>query len=266
MLRLINDERKSGGLAPVEMDEGAAMRAGQGHADDMAAHGFLGHWGTDGSVPEQRFTRAGGTDMVMENASCFTDGLERRLDLEPKIDPALVEHVANAFFDEQPPADGHRRNILTPWHRKVGIGVAQPLAGDHEIPAPCFAQEFVDTYGSYSPLPRSARVGADLSVSGDIDPPAVFAGIGLARVETPHPLAPHELNLRRVYPVPQPYQTYWPAGFQTPIPVRVRGSHFAIDVPLSDRGKPGLYELSVWAKLPWASEFVMVSLRTIDAR
>ena len=26
-------------------------------------------------------------------------------------------------------------------------------------------------------------------------------------------------------------------------------SRFAIDVPLSERGQPGLYEVSVWAKL-----------------
>jgi hypothetical protein len=59
---------------------------------------------------------------------------------------------------------------------------------------------------------------------------------------------------------------YWPHGFETPIPVKVSGSQFAIDVPLSDAGKPGLYELSVWATMPGSPEFVMVSLRAIQVR
>ena len=48
--------------------------------------------------------------------------------------------------------------------------------------------------------------------------------------------------------------------------MRVTGAEFAIDVPLSDHGQPGLYELSVWATLPGSSDFVMVSLRTILVR
>ena len=65
MVDLINRDRASMGLPPVTFDEGAPTRAGQEHAEDMAQNGFLGHWGTDGSVPEQRFTEAGGLDMVL---------------------------------------------------------------------------------------------------------------------------------------------------------------------------------------------------------
>ena len=58
---------------------------------------------------------------------------------------------------------------------------------------------------------------------------------------------------------------YWPSGYQTPIPVKVMGNRFAIDVPVSDHGRGGMYELSIWATVPRASDFVMVSLRTIQA-
>jgi hypothetical protein len=56
---------------------------------------------------------------------------------------------------------------------------------------------------------------------------------------------------------------YWPKGFKTPIPVQVDGGRFHVDVPLSDG--PGLYEISVWAKLPGGppNGFAMVSLRTL---
>jgi uncharacterized protein YkwD len=265
MVELINRDRASAGLRPVALDDGPATRAGQAHAEDMARHGYLGHWGTDGSVPEQRFTDAGGADMVLENASCFTDEKTRTLDRSPGIDPKNIELAEDMFFHEQPPHDGHRRNILKPWHKRVGIGVAQPVATPDEIPAPCFAQEFVDVSGAYDALPHKLRVGDVLHVAGEISAPAVFAGVGLARVDGPKPLPVGELNRRRTYPVPAPYQMYWPPGYQTPIPVIVKGGRFGIDVPINDKGKAGMYEVSVWAAVPGADDLVMVSLRTLQA-
>jgi hypothetical protein len=57
---------------------------------------------------------------------------------------------------------------------------------------------------------------------------------------------------------------YFPAGYKTPKPVDVKGSHFSIEVPLSDKGKKGRYEVSVWGSYPGDSAFVMVSLRVVD--
>ena len=90
--------------------------------------------------------------------------------------------------------------------------------------------------------------------------------MGLARVDAPHPLTVADLNRRRSYPVPPPYQMYWPPGFQTPIPVRVSGGQFLVDLPINDAGRPGMYELSVWANVPGSQELVMVSLRTFQVR
>jgi hypothetical protein len=217
-------------------------------------------------VPEQRFSEAGGADMVLENSSCFTDERPRTLDRAPHIDPRNVELAEDMFFHEVPPHDGHRKNILKRWHRKVGIGVAQPAATATEIPVPCFAQEFVDPYGTYAPLPKKMRVGETLRVQGAVAEPATFAGVGLARIDAPKPIAIAELNRRRSYPVPAPYQMYWPPGYQTPIPVRVSGPRFEVEVPVSDAGKSGMYELSVWASMPGSSDLVMVSLRTLSVK
>jgi uncharacterized protein YkwD len=263
MVKLVNRDRASLGLSPVDLDEGSPTGAGQAHAEDMATHGYLGHWGTDGSIPEQRSTEAGGADAVFENASCFTDEKRRTLDPSARIDPAEVEKTEGMFFNETPPNDGHRKNILKPFHNRLGIGVAQPVATPTEIPVPCFSQEFVDAYGSYSPLPRRARVGDPLAVQGRIVSPARIAGVGLARIDAPRPIAVSELNRRRTYPVPAPYQMYWPQGFVTPIPLALRGNDFTITVPLSDKGKPGLYEVSVWAKVPGVADLVIVGLRTL---
>lgn len=263
MLALINRDRASQGLGPVELDEGAPTRAGQRHAEDMARLGFLGHWGSDGSVPEQRHTEAGGADMVLENALCFTDETKRALDAAPLIDPKEVERAESLFFDEVPPNDGHRRNILKPAHTRVGVGIAQPVATPTELAVPCFTQEFVDGYGTYAPLPKVAKVGDVVRVEGTLTNGARPTGVGVARVAAPKPLPASELNRRRSYPVPKPQTMYWGPGFVTPIVAKIAGPKIAIDVPLSDHGQPGLYEISVWAKLGTSEDQTMVSLRTI---
>jgi uncharacterized protein YkwD len=258
MLRLVNRDRDAEGLPLVTWDTEAA-RAGQMHADDMASHGYTAHYGSDGSVPEQRHTVAGGVAMAMENAGCLADGVERKLDKQPLFSAEEIEKVESAFMNETPPHDGHRRNILTPWHNRLGIGIAKPLG----LPVACIAQEFTDSYGTYAPLPKSARVGDSFEITGEIIAPAVFGGVGVARIDAPAPKAASELNGLHSYAIPETYTQYFPKGFVTPAPVQVRGSRFSIRVPLNDRGKAGLYEVSVWAHLPETPDLVMVSLRTI---
>lgn len=263
MVELVNRDRATMKLAPVALDLGPPTTAGQRHAEDMAHLGYLGHWGSDGSTPEQRLTEAGGADLDLENALCMTDMKERALDPSPKIDAKAVEDAEAMFFNEVPPHDGHRQNILKPAHNKLGIGVAQPLATATELPTACFSQEFLDAYGTYAPVPAKAKVGATLHVEATLVAPAVPGGIGLARVDAPTPLSAAVLNTRRTYQTPTTYQNYWPKGFETPIPITVEGQSLRGDVPLSDGGKPGLYEVSIWAKMPGRSDFAQVSVRTI---
>jgi hypothetical protein len=263
MVDLVNRDRGTQGLTPLELDEGAPTRAGQAHAEDMARLGYLGHWGSDGSVPEQRHSEAGGSDMVLENALCFTDEAPRKLNDKPLIDPEQIERAESLFFEEVPPNDGHRKNILRPGHTRIGIGIAQPIATPTEIPVPCISQELTDGYGIYAPVPARSHVGATVHVEATLSGGARPTGVGVARVPKPAPLRPPELNKRRSYPVPHPYQMYWGPGFKTPIPVKIEGSKMSIDVPLSDAGQAGLYEISVWAKLPGSEEQAMVGLRTI---
>jgi hypothetical protein len=227
----------------------------------MAARGFTAHLGSDGSVPEQRYTDAGGRQMVMENVGCFADGVARPLDPGARFTAEGLERIERAFMDEVPPNDGHRRNILTPWHTSLGVGLAATAGLD----VPCMAQEFVDDLGDYGELPRRAHVGSTLSVHGRVRAPATIAGVGLSRVDAPRPKTAAELNRTHAYAIPKPYTTYFPRGFKTPIPLEIRGETFTIDVPLSDGGRPGLYGVSVWAKLPGVDGLRMISLRTVLA-
>lgn len=258
MLTLINRDRKAAGLGAVELDL-VAGKGAERHARDMAAHGFTAHWGTDGSVPEQRYTEAGGRDFVQENVACLFDGVPRALDAAPRFDPALLEKLEQMFMDEVPPNDGHRRNILKPEHRRVGIGLAQPAS----VNQPCLAQEFVDDWGDYSALPETAERGVTLHVSGELEPSARFGGVGLGRIDLAAPKTAKELNATSVYRIPPPETLYFPAGFKTPKPVSVSGQKFSIDFGLGVRPRPGRYELSIWGKEPGKAELFMVSLRTI---
>lgn len=258
MLTLINRDRQAAGLEPVTLDP-IASRGAERHARDMASHGFTAHWGTDGSVPEQRYTEAGGADMVQENVACLFDGVPRELDPKPHFDPALLEKLEQMFMDEVPPNDGHRRNILKPSHVRVGIGLSQPAA----VNQPCLAQEFVGDWGDYAELPREAPRSATLHVRGEINATIRFGGVGLGRIDAAAPLSAKELNATSGYRIPSPETLYFPPGFKTPKPVKVEGQAFSIDLGLGPKPRAGRYELSIWGKEPGKTELFMVSLRTI---
>ena len=259
VLALVNRDRAEHGLSPVVMDD-AANRAGQRHAEDMARVGYTAHWGSDGSVPEQRYSEAGGSDFVQENAGCLADGKSRKLDAVPRFEPAELERVERAFMDEKPPHDGHRKNILKARHTGFGVGVAKPSG----VGIACLSQEFVDDYGDYTALPKAARAGELLTIAGDVKGIVSFGGVGIGRSEPQVALTAAYLNTTYTYAVPSPSELYFPKGFVTKKPVEVNGKHFRIEVPL---GKPGRYEVSVWGKFPGAGQQLeMVSLRVIDVR
>lgn len=258
VLGLVNRDRKAHGLPLVVWDEAAAA-AGQRHAVDMATNGFTAHLGTDGSVPEQRYTDAGGSGMVMENVGCFADAVSRPLEENPEFEIEELERVHAAFMDEVPPFDGHRKNILTPWHTHFGVGLAKA----QDLKVVCMAQELVDRYGAFEPLPRTAKVGDVIRVQGELIAPAEVGAVGIARAEPPSAIAAASLNKTGSYVIPKPYVTYFPKGFKTPIELEVSGRALSIEVPLDDAGRAGLYQVSVWARLPHDENLLMVSLRTI---
>lgn len=260
MVTLVNRDRATQGLPPVALDEGAPSRAGDRHARDMAQLSFLGHWGTDGSIPEQRYTESGGSDNVMENAYCITDEKQRTLDPAPSIDPADLENAEAMFFNEVPPNDGHRKNILKRFHNRVGIGIAlaKPLAGETLVP--CLTQEFVDNYGTYAPIPASVAAGTKVHVSGTFAATVAPGAVGFSRLDEPKALPVSEANRRRAIAQKPADVLYWPRGFVSDVYVELSGRDFSVDVAFP---KPGFYELSVWAKFPGDKDYATISLRTI---
>jgi uncharacterized protein YkwD len=261
MVALVNSDRQAEGLQPVEFDD-IATRAAQRHAEDMVKKGYRAHWGSDGSVPEQRYTEAGGEHLVHENVTCFFDGKKRAVDLNPTFSAEELEIAERTYMAEKPPNDGHRKNILIPTHNQLGVGLAK-AKGEKQV---CVAQEFVDVYGEYDELPKTARSGQKIVVAGRVEAPAEFGGVGIAHGPLPDELYASDLNSTSTYVMPVPYATYFPKGFVTPKEVKVENGRFSIELKL-DRGA-GRYAVSVWGRFPNASknQLDMVSLRTIIVR
>jgi len=136
-LERINNDRKQFGLNPVLLSNNEAA---QKHADEMLQTRKLSHWTTDGMKPYMRYSINNGTGDVTQNAATqfmFSDGdpaMEARIqlckrgvaycdeiDVKQSIDKLQHEMVYN---DLECCNDGHRHNILDPYHTHVSIGLA----------------------------------------------------------------------------------------------------------------------------------------------
>jgi len=225
-LALVNRDRALFGLDPVVLDD-AATRAAERHVADMAHLGFTAHFGSDGSFPDLRYTQAGGEDLVVENVACGKDGKERTVESGP-FDPREIERVEAAFFEEKPPHDGHRRNILDPLHRRVGLS----FAGRGGSPVLCAAQEFVRHHGRYDPLPKVGKPGDVLVVRGELTAPFTFGAIGVARLERPAPRSAAWLAASGDFTLPAPHALFQTADYEGKHPVTVVGQSFTLHLGL----------------------------------
>lgn len=110
----INAARAENGLPPYTRNPQLDVAAQQ-HADDILQNGAaLGHRGSDGSSPLDRALKAGyGSTIVSENWAGY-----RTVDL------------VMSFWLTDPP---HRRNVLSPKFRDIGIGVASRPGGGYVI-------------------------------------------------------------------------------------------------------------------------------------
>ena len=139
-LKLINDARTAAGLNEVILNDNPAA---QSHAEDMRENCFGGHWGSDGLKPYMRYTLDGGEQFSAENIS--------GTDYCPPDPHRYISMSIKANLDEAMDglmrSSGHRRNILNPHHRKVGIGIS------YQRPNLWLAQLFVGDYVRYTTQP-----------------------------------------------------------------------------------------------------------------
>ena len=119
LLQLLNEQRRRYGLNSLELDP-LACRVAAEHARDMATGHFISHWGRDGRKPYQRYSFAGGTDALQENAASADN-------IQSLAVPGVLSELRErheSMLAEVPPHDGHRKTILDPYHTHVGFGIA----------------------------------------------------------------------------------------------------------------------------------------------
>lgn len=119
LIATLNHHRAQYGLPRLTFD-GTAEKAAQYQAEDMQRTGRMQHDDASGRSPLQRFESFGGkADYYGENLGYRSPGV---------LDPVLLWHVIEALdadmMAEVPPADGHRKNILSRNFSAVGIGIA----------------------------------------------------------------------------------------------------------------------------------------------
>ena len=117
VVALINQKRAANGLPPYSIAP-ELMRAAQAHANDCSARGWCSHVGSDGADTRTRDMRAGYTPKVWgENWVTAKDPVK----------------AVEWWYNETPPNDPHRRNLLHTLYDEVGIGVAPSENGYYFI-------------------------------------------------------------------------------------------------------------------------------------
>ena len=165
-LSLINKARSAEGLNELTLDDNPAA---QSHAEDMRVNCTRSHWGVDGMKAYMRYTLAGGEQYSAENIFAI-DFCPDDLDNYALETPTEQIDFAMGRFLNSP---GHRRNILNPHHRKVGIGLT------YRTPTIWFVQLFVGDYIEYDTEPNieqgiltlsgSVKNGASIEDDGSLD-------------------------------------------------------------------------------------------------
>ena len=192
---LINEDRRKAGLSLVTWDETAAKAARQ-HVQEEADNGYISHWGIDGEKPQHRYTLAGGLDAVDENES-VTLWLEGGFHGVSKnqLQTIVAEHQS-AMVNEQPPNDGHRKNILDPHHTGVGVAIA---VGKYGM---AMAQEFTNNYSVIIQPPLTATPGSTITLKGKINNGYTIQGIYGVWESLPQPMSREQLMQTHSYSDP----------------------------------------------------------------
>lgn len=242
LLRMVNEERSQAGLNKLELDD-LACNVAREHALDMAKGEFLSHWGSDGRKPYHRYSFAGGTDAVQENASA-ADNIQS---LAPTGVLKDLHDMHLSMLNEKPPNDGHRRTILFPVHTHVGFGIA--LQGFHLR----LAELYVAKYVRVDPIPQRVKPKQSVLFSGRVlNPENELAGVDVYYEPLPTPPQIEWLRVARSYGMPderESFQPRLPAGLLYTDGTKgeiemLAGRNFRVRVPLSRI--PGINTIMVW--------------------
>lgn len=275
MVKIINRDRATVGAPPVVLDSDVPTKAGQAHSDEMAVNGYLSHWTMDGRKPDQRYTDAGGRDAVAENAYASLEGAAAESTGEPRkleLHSSQVFHryeldnIEGDFFNEKPPNDGHRVNIIDPFHTNIGIGLSFASSFGAGVRTAC-AQEFVTKHADFGAIPNTVAAGQKFTVTGKLKPGVHIKSIDFRWEELPKPMTVAELNKTSSYGMPEKVvASYFPVPEQPTAEIKVtpnaEGDQFSVEISVDKDWQPGLYYMCTWADVIPGKEEALISTRT----
>jgi uncharacterized protein YkwD len=232
MLRLINGDRVSHGLTPIQWDETAATAATL-HTQDMLQNGYFSHWNLEGVGPDHRYTLAGGTHIAAENlhtfSYTFSDGRGAPIENWPEIIESAQLGLMNS--------PGHRATILDPAHTHVGIGMAYDAGQGRLTLSQLFTRQYMQLA---RPLPLEAQLGRQIVIQGQVmDATVSEVLLNLAYEPVPEPLTLDFLNQTTTYRSAAVNVKAWllPPTFEQ-------------EIRLDHDGRAGLYHIRIFLDLP----------------
>ena len=200
VLKLINRDRSYYNLPPVQLDLTVSAYADD-YCRSQIRNGTTGHFDVDGHTPYMRYSFAGLSDGVSENAAAWSAGYtfnERAL-------WEMSRRSQDAMMGEMPPADGHRRTILDPHANYVGIGLAWEK-GEFRL-----VQEFIRRYIRWTrPAPNEARLDEQVMIAGRPLTAVRVQAITVHHEPLPRQLTPAAANALRTYAFPDKRKDYLP--------------------------------------------------------
>jgi len=117
---LINEERTSRGLSSLSWNP-TITKAAVNHSTDMANRGYFEHDSPEGRDFTWRYSQVGFTCSISQGNWIY-GGAENIMYMEGYYG---VDTIAEETVDGWMTSPGHRENILTPYFKSEGIGVAQ---------------------------------------------------------------------------------------------------------------------------------------------
>ena len=279
MLTLINRDRAAHGLAPVILDK-IASQAGQIHTEDMVLHNHKGHYDVDGKKPWQRYSQLGGSGYVSENAFWWSareyegydqdtagagEGIDKPFTLHgvQAFKKSDIDEAESGYYNEEPPHDGHRTNILDPVHN--GVGIAFTIATNGSQYRFANTQEFTDNYGQFASLPRD--LSQPFYVTGTLGPGWAVQCVSIMWEPAPQPLTPEAIDKLESYKHPSKTLENYFAVEWAKQPFQIRNSNglqqFRVLVTPQKSWKPGLYYVDVRAQYKGGKPS-LISRRTIN--
>jgi len=279
-LYLVNRDRSMFGLAPVQLDP-IATKAGQWHADEMASKAFNSHWHPDGKKPPQRYTECGGMDYVGENShgTSPNGGWQIKVAQNQAFTAKQVEDEEKCYFNELPPNDGHRKNILGREHTHVGLGLTavdlyhkgSDTEAETTLRQLTSAQEFINKYGEYSASSDEFVKDTPYVFSGRIAPYLSVQSVQVLRENLPEPINQSTLSEETTGPFHGGYTlpdknvlSAFPMAFAQKPEAKLmqQGNEFRCELTPPRKWKPGLYYVFLWVQSGKAEAFP-ISMRTI---